>query len=197
MIRAALVLIILAGPAFSAGSPDPDWPCIQRRMPELSVAQVWTGPLPDESTADLAKQADIQKLAQVISLRRTTMDDVEKLAADFAQTASEQELVALFEASFDHIQKARDRVMAGITRYAHKQAALEVQIEEMRNRFATLMAEESKDFDAIDKTEIDLEWSIRIFKDRQQALTFVCDTPVILEKRAFSIGRIIAGHLPK
>ena len=23
---------------------DPDWPCIQRKVPELSLAQIWNGP---------------------------------------------------------------------------------------------------------------------------------------------------------
>ena len=35
----------------------------------------------------------------------------------------------------------------------------------------------------------------RIFTDRQQSLSHVCETPVILEQRAFALGRAIAGHL--
>ena len=90
-------------------------------------------------------------MAQVIALRRTPMPEAE--AADRRLRrgrTTPQALVALFVATFDHINTARDRVMAGITRYAHKQAALEAEIEELRHEFAALEAAEPKDFDRMD-----------------------------------------------
>ena len=87
--------------------------------------------------------------------------------------------------------------MAGITRYAHKQEALEARIEELRGEFATLEAAESKDFDRMDAVEEELDWSMRIFRDRQQSLTYVCETPVILEQRAFAVGRAVEAVLPE
>ena len=61
---------------------------------------------------------------------------------------------------------------------------------------ARLSAAESPDFDKIDAEEEKLDWDTRIFTDRQAQLTYVCETPVILEQRAFALGRAIAGHLP-
>ena len=87
--------------------------------------------------------------------------------------------------------------MAGITRYAHKQEAMERRIEELRNEFAALDAAESKDFDRMDAVEEELDWSMRIFQDRQQSLTYVCEAPVILEQRAFAIGRAVEAALPE
>ena len=99
-------------------------------------------------------------------------------------------MVALFAATFDHVEPARDRVMAGITRYAHKQAALEAAdrgpAPPVRPRSKPL---ETKDFDRMDEVEKQLDWATRIFQDRQQSLTYVCETPVILEQRAFALGR--------
>ena len=86
--------------------------------------------------------------------------------------------------------------MAGITRYAHKQEALDGRIDEARHEFAALNAAEPKDFDRIDALEEEIDWSTRIFQDRQQSLTYVCETPVILEQRAFALGRAIAALLP-
>ena len=83
--------------------------------------------------------------------------------------------------------------MAGITRYAHKQEALDGRIDEARHEFAALNAAEPKDFDRIDALEEEIDWSTRIFQDRQQSLTYVCETPVILEQRAFALGRAIAA----
>ena len=42
-----------------------------------------------------------------------------------------------------------------------------------------------------------LDWDQRIFTERQQSLTYVCETPVILEQRAFALGRIIAAQVPR
>lgn len=195
MIRLSLILACLAGPVFGQGEIDPDWPCIQRRQPQLSVAQVWAGPVPDDRTAELTDDPAIQRLAQVIALRRTPLEDANAMIADFATDADNAKLSALFVATFDHIQTTRDRVMAGITRYAHKQAALNSDIEKKRHEFNRLMQQQEKDFDAIDALEMDIDWSTRIFQDRQQALTYVCETPVILEQRAFAIGRAIGAHL--
>ena len=125
------------------------------------------------------------------------MADAEAEITGFAESHDAQGLVALFAASFDHINRARSRVMAGITRYAHKQEALDARIEEMRHEFAALEAAEDKDFDRMDALERDLDWSTRIFQDRQQSLTYVCETPVILEQRAFALGRAVEALLPK
>jgi hypothetical protein len=194
-----MLSLVVAAPAFAAGPPDPDWPCIQRRQPQLSVAQVWGGPVPDAATLALAETPEIQSVAEVIALRRTPMADAEAAIAAFAGSHDPQALVALFAASFDHVNRARSRVMAGITRYAHKQEALEARIEELRHEFAGLEAaeEKDKDFDRMDALEGELDWSTRIFQDRQQSLTYVCETPVILEQRAFALGRAVEALLPE
>jgi hypothetical protein len=196
MIRALLLSLLVAAPAFGAGPPDPDWPCIQRRQPSLSLAQVWAGPLPDAAAEALAESPEVQAVARIIALRRTPMEDAEARIAAFAADNDPPALTALFVAALEHINSTRDRVMAGITRYAHKQEALEQRIAAARQEFEALNAAEPKDFDRIDALEEEIDWSTRIFKDRQQSLTYVCETPVILEQRAFALGRAVAAQLP-
>jgi hypothetical protein len=38
-----------------------------------------------------------------------------------------------------------------------------------------------------------LAWDTRIFRERSQSLTYVCETPVLLERRAFELARALAG----
>lgn len=193
--RLLIALTCLATPALAAGPADPDWPCIQRKQPALSVAQIWPGPaIPPEAEA-LAQTPALRALAQTLAARRTPIEEAQALIADFATSHSAPEQSALFLATFEQIQTARARVMSGITRYAHKQAALDTEINAQRRTFATLMAAEPKDFDAIDKAEAAIDWSTRIFLDRQQSLTYVCETPVILEQRAFGLARLMAAGL--
>ena len=195
MIRAILLVLAVAAPAHAAGPPDPDWPCVQRRQPHLSIAQVWGGPVPD--AAALVQDPEIQRVAQGIALRRTPLADAEAEIAAFAEGSDPDRLVALFAAAFARIDHDRTRVMEGITRYAHKQEALEVQIEDLRHQMTTLETADPKDFDRMDAVEKQLNWSTRIFQERQQSLTYVCETPVILEQRAFALGRVVERHLPE
>ena len=197
MIRTLLLSFVVAAPAFAAGSPDPDWPCVQRRQPSLSLAQVWSGPLPDEAAQALAETPEVEKLAQLIALRRTPMEQSDAAIAAFAAEHDPPALTALIVATLAHVNEARDRVMAGITRYAHKQEDLDARIDTARHEFAAANAAEPKDFDRIDALEEEIDWSTRIFQERQQSLTYVCETPVILEQRAFALGRSIASHLPR
>ncbi len=196
-VAVAVLFALSSVPVLAATSSDPDWPCVQRRQPELSLAQVWSGPSPDAATQELARSAEVSGLAQRLAQRRTTMDEAETLIADFAAHHDAPAQVALFLAIFEQIQDARNKVMAGIARYAHHQTEMDAQINDLRHRLETLNAAQPQDFDAIDKAEADLDWSTRIFQDRQQSLTYVCETPVVLEQRAFALAKAVAAHLPK
>jgi hypothetical protein len=193
MKRALAVLVVLAGAA--EAQEDPSWPCIQRKQPHLSVGQLWPGPPPDDAVVSLAQRADIVALALVLEQRRTSLEDAEAQIAAFAAEADAAELTALFLATFDRIDAYRSQIITGIARYAKKQIALTAQIEARRVEMARLEAEAEPDFDRIDAEEEMLDWDTRIFTDRQQQLTYVCETPVILEQRAFALAKSIAGHL--
>jgi hypothetical protein len=195
MKRVLACLLVLAGPAAGEGSGDPSWPCIQRKQPHLSVGQLWPGPPMDEMAAELAARDDIAMLARVLEQRRVSMEEAEALIADFAKDADDAELMALFLAIFENIDAYRAQIISGIARYAEKQRALTAQIEARREEMARLEAEASPDFDKIDAEEEKLDWDTRIFTDRQQQLTYVCETPVILEQRAFALAKMVAGHL--
>lgn len=195
MIKAIILALAVAGPAAAQQVTDPDWPCIQRKQPQMSIAQVWAGPVPDAAITARAEDTAIRTLARAIALRRTSLEDAEAMVDDFAADHDATDLTALFVATFDDLQRVRDRVMAGITRYAHSQESLDDRINTLRQDFARLNAADPPDFDAIDKAEADLDWATRIFKDRQQALTYVCETPVIIEQRAFALGRLIQVKL--
>jgi hypothetical protein len=57
------------------------------------------------------------------------------------------------------------------------------------------MASEAPDYDRVDALEEQLDWQQRIYRDRAQALTYVCETPVLLEKRTFALAQALARHL--
>lgn len=197
MKKALMAVLMLALPAaaLAGGAGDATWPCIQPKQPHLSVGQLWPGPPPDAAVAELAQRKDIAALAQVLEQRRLPLEEAEAQIAAFAEGASAEEMTALFVAVFDRIDAYRSRIMSGVARYAEKQVTLSARIEARRAEMARLSAEATPDFDRIDAEEERLDWDVRIFTDRQNQLTYVCETPVILEQRAFALGRAIAAHL--
>lgn len=191
----AIFALVLAAPAWAASGTDPDWPCIQRKQPHLSLGQIWTGPVPDDRTAELARDPRIDALAARLEQRRLPMEQAEAEIAQFAAQADDAQLTALMVAIFDKIEPDRSALIEGIARYGRAQVDMARRIEERRAAMAELEAAPDPDFDAIDAAEEALDWDHRIFTERQQSLTYVCETPVILEQRAFALGRAIASHL--
>ncbi|MDF3854394.1 hypothetical protein ACDP63_06940 [Paracoccus sp. P2] len=191
----ALCLAAGAGAARAENGTDPDWPCVQRKQPHLSLGQMWSGPEPDEAARELARTPEIAALADRLEQRRLPLAEAEAEIAEFARDADNQKLTALMVAIFDRIEPHRAALIAGIARYGHKQVDLAQRIEDHRAKMEQMQKAETPDFDAIDAEEERLDWDMRIFQDRQQALTYVCETPVILEQRVFALARAIAAGL--
>ena len=66
---AATMLVATSGPAFAASNKDPDWPCIQRKVPELSFGQIWNGPELPASAKDWSKDRQVSDLVEELSAR--------------------------------------------------------------------------------------------------------------------------------
>lgn len=197
-ILLAIAMLSIAGPLQAASFDDPEWPCIQRKVPTLSPGQMWAGPAITEEVEALARDPQIAQLASRLALRRVTIEEAEALIADFAdglEGARNTQLTALFARSFQLISDERSVIMSGIGRYARKQEALSQQIDTRRAEISQLEAAEPPDYDKIEELQDYLTWDERIFRERSQSLTYVCETPVILEKRIFALARAIQSHL--
>ncbi|MEM7057600.1 MAG: hypothetical protein AAF557_08425 [Pseudomonadota bacterium] len=199
---AALAFLLVPDLAIGASFDDPEWPCVQRKVPNLSIGQMWAGPLiEDQDLKAWREDTEAAALAPALAIRRTSEEEASKLIqALAARLGSEKErtLKLLFAGTFTLIERERSLIIKGIGRYARTQTALTKAIEKSQNLLTELRSIKDPDFDTQDKIE-ELEdkilWDTRIYKDREQSLTFVCETPVILERRAFGLAREIMGHL--
>lgn len=196
----AVCALLIAPMAEAASFDDPEWPCVQRKVLRLSTGQMWAGPLiENEDLTAWRKLDEIARLAPVLAVRRTAQEEADELITNFAATAGAdrtEKLRMLFAGTFALIDRERTQIIQGIARYAKTQTALSQAIEAAQNEISELSAKTDKTFDdedRIEELEDKLHWDTRIYKDRQQSLTFVCETPVILEKRAFSMARSIMG----
>jgi hypothetical protein len=191
-----LALAAWAGIAGAAQQPDPDWPCVQRRVPELTAAQMWAGPPPSGEASP-----EIEELARHLAARRVPVEEVGAEAAGAVEGLDPAErgerLAELFGAVLHRLNAERGQIIAGIGRYARHQTALSDRIEAMQLELAGLEAapDDAKDWDRIEELRDTLLWETRVFKERAQSLSYVCETPVLLEQRAFAIARALAGLL--
>ena len=189
-----LVLCAGAGPAVAADVTDPSWPCIQPKVPELAVAQMWSAPMPESDPADAA---EIDRLARQIAQRRVSVDEATAAAAAFVEgeegAAREARLGQLYAAVLEQINRERGAIIGGIGRYARHQAALSDRVEEEQLELAELEGGAEADPERVEELRQKLAWDTRIFRERAQSLTYVCETPVLLERRAFELARALAG----
>lgn len=193
-VNLVLLLALVPGPGVAADFSDPDWPCIQRKVENLSAGLMWPHPV---TKAALAPEAE--ELAAVLALRRVSLEEAETHVRDFVarHPSDEQALGSIFQGVFDRLSENRKRLMSGIARYSQSQIALSARIDADRIEMAKLSGEKAPDFDRIDKLEEEMDWNERIYLDRSRALTYVCETPVLIEKRVYAIAQILLKHLPK
>jgi hypothetical protein len=159
---------------------------------------MWAGPEITDAIVTLGKNSDIADVASRLALRRVDIADAELLVADFAADLGKDRndmLTALFARTFKLIANERKTIMSGIGRYAKKQTTLSDLIEVRRGEITALKTAEPPNYDKLEELEDFLIWDERIFRERGQSLTYVCETPTILEQRIFAISRAIQSHL--
>ena len=200
-LAATLLAAPLAMPAepWAAGN-DPDWPCIQRKVPELSIGQIWTGPELPDAAAAWQKDAQVAALVAEAAARRVPLEEAQKAIADFAATLppadAKPRLQMLVRGLFDHMDGERMRVMAGITRYAHKQVAMAAQLREQGAALDALIASDDADPDEVERKTDELTFATRIYDERTQSLTAVCEVPTIIEQRLYQLAKTVQQAMP-
>lgn len=191
---AFLVLCLAATPGTAADFSDPTWPCIQRKVENLSLGLMW--PLPvDRALAegDLALERDVAELAETLVLRRIPLENLQGQVDDFAakHDGNADTLGLVFARVFDTISKRRTRIIKGIGDFSLGQIALAEKIDMARAEIDTLMAASKPDFDRVDVLEEQIDWDQVIHTDRQRSITYLCETPTLLERRLFGIAQML------
>lgn len=186
-----LAHLLLGAPASAQDRGDPTWPCVQRKVEHLSLGVMWPHPVP-ESAAPLPTELD--DVAARLALRRVSEEEAQALVTEVAETYPDLGVAGygqLFQAAFDRIDADRAEVVAGIGRYAGNQARLAAEIRDLEAEMARLEAAEAPDFDRMDEVEAEMDWRVRVFRDRNRALTYVCESPVLLEQRAYAVAQML------
>lgn len=170
--------------SYAANFNDPTWPCIQRKVERLSEGLMWPNPIKPLSKFSVDQSQEIKKIADLLALRRYEVAALEPQVLDFAK-AHNQDLVilgAVFGQTFKTLSTRRTKVIKGIGRFSLGQIALAEAIETTRVAMEQEMAKDAPDYDKVDALEEKLDWDQLIYTDRQQSISYLCETPVLLEK---------------
>jgi hypothetical protein len=194
LFLAALLLVALSAPAVAATGEDPDWPCIQRLVPQIAPAVIWPGP-PIEPVNGPANPR-IDGLAGELSARRVPLEEataqIEAFAAGLDDAQKNELLTRLFVRTLEIINRDRSSILEGIKKYARGQRALAESINDKNERLIDFPNDQVLERETL---VAERDWDVRIYDDRARSLTYLCEQPVLLDQRAFALARAIAGQL--
>jgi hypothetical protein len=198
MGAALLLAVAIICPSKASRAQDPaasDWPCPQVLVRKISLPAVWSGPAIDgvDWRNDPARVETIARLAA----RRTPLEDAQKSIDNIAGTAGarkEAELLALFAGLFETLDAERIQVIDGLVRFGRKQKEL---AETIKTEQAALRAKAEPNDKASDalSAATRMQWNLRVFEERRQALASVCESPALIEQRLFALARTIQQNL--
>jgi DNA repair ATPase RecN len=184
--------------AFALDPRYPDWPCQQLKVPGIAIASVWNGPpvdIGDGAKPNDAKQAE---LVSRLAARRTPIEDARKLIADYIVGTSDEKqekAKTLFAALYSTLNGQRDEVMNGIERFSRKQKTAADDIREQAQKLRQMQDKPDADPAQTEDLVSRLAWQTRIFEDRRKSTSYVCDVPVLIEKRLFDLGGAIQSTM--
>lgn len=195
----AAVAATVAWPALAAQGGDPDWPCIQRKVPELSLGQIWTGATLPQTAAAWSKDAAISHLVTELSARRVSLLEAQQKVRDYADSLPEGEkerrMTMLVQGLFDHMNRERSDVIAGIARYAHAQRDMAAFLRQEARAVDALRGNAGADPKELTQRNDRLVFQTRVFQERAQSLSFVCEVPTLIEQRLYALAKSIAQTL--
>jgi hypothetical protein len=202
VIRPAIIGTIVLAHSLAFAQPpgkrDPNWPCQQIKVPELSLATVWSGPAVDPRETRWKDSPAVADLVEKLAPRRQPIDRVPMLLHDFARQAGkakQAELLQVLVGVFDVLSQERDSVMAGLDRFGGRQKELAAQIREDNEKLRALQTDPSPNAKAVQEMTQQVKWEVEVFEDRGRALGYACDVPNKIEQRLFTLARQIEHEL--
>lgn len=194
----AIFLLAFAGSAQSQQQPQSDWPCKQVRVPNLAVAGVWTGPPLDEALKHWRDDPAIADLVARLAPRRTSLDEAERLIADFAKAAGakrKERLTTLFAGVYERLDGERREVVNGLDRFGRRLKEMAEKTREATQALRDAQDAKPLDAEAVKKASETLQWRLRLFEEQRRMIFYVCESPALIEQRLGALSRAIIAAM--
>jgi hypothetical protein len=197
-IGAFFVIAASSGCCLAADPRYPDWPCVQAKVPEISLAAVWAGPPLDDVAEKWKNDARISALVSKLGARKTPLEEAKQAVTEFLGATPAEKAAAgklLFAGLFETLNAQRTSVMNGLERVTRKQRDAADQIRANTLALHALQGASPPDQTKIDEMSNQLIWETRIFEDRRRVIGFVCEVPTAIDQRLFALGRVIQQEM--
>lgn len=185
----------------TGGKPgvEPDWPCPQKYVAEMSWGATWTGPSLDTALESWHDNTKLREIITLLSDDTTTEAEAITAINDFADSVEgdkEKELTELFAGLFETMNNQRTSAQAGIKRFFRRQEKV---VENVNAAGAVLHDLDEKKVKHDSEEYLDarkrLAWHTRVFDERQKLTPYMCDVPVIIERHLGTYARAIEAQL--
>lgn len=189
---------LTASASFAADPRYPDWPCVQAKVPEISLAAVWAGPSLDEAVNKWKDDARVSALVSKLGARRTPLEETQKEITGFLTGSGAEKATTgklLFAGLFDTLNAQRSSVLNGLERVTRKQREAADRIRSDTLALQALQDASPPDQPKIEELGNQLVWETRIFEDRRRVIKFVCEVPTAIDQRLFALGRTIQQEM--
>jgi hypothetical protein len=200
-VLAIAIMASLAPPAVAQfkGKTDPDWPCQQIKTPTFSLASIWAGPQLDLDSQSWRNERDVADLKAQMAQRRVPIADVEAAITDLKAKAgpdANAKLLRAFAAAFADLSQQRSQIIDGLDRIGRRQKAMADRIR-AENEAVQKSSDRNNEGDASPggNGQERLLWDLRIFNDRRQTVTYVCEAPTLIEQRIGEVARAVQKAL--
>ena len=176
---------------------NPDWPCIQVLLEELSWGSIWTGPPLDERTTKWKENEELRLLAIKIMDRKTKEEDgITELKKFMKKNNSPEDLTFLFHALFDKTNEIWKNRTQKLKNFGKKQRLTSEKIARKLEKSKILLENPEANKEEITRLEQEKFWDIRKFEDRRMQSDYLCEQPRFYEKRLGVYSKIISEKLP-
>ena len=171
---------------------NPDWPCIQVLIEELSWGSIWTGLPLDENSSKWIDDENLSALAKKLMNRKTKENEgIGELKKYIKKNNSPNQLTKLFHALFDTTNEIWRKRTAKLLNFGKRQRLTSEKISEKLEKMKQLSKDPDLNKDEIQKLEQENFWDIRRFEDRRNLSDPLCDQPRFYEKKLGVYSSII------
>ena len=198
-ISVFLILFFLVKSIFAqppGKEKNPDWPCIQVYIEELSWGSIWTGPVLDENSSKWINDEKLSSLAEKIMKRNTKENEgVKELKKYIKKNNSPEQLTKLFHALFDTTNIIWKKRNEKLLNFGKRQRLTSEKISTKLGKIKKLSKDYESNKDEIQKLEQENFWDVRRFEDRRALSDSLCEQPRFYEKRLGTYSNIILEYI--
>lgn len=182
----------------AAQTAQSDWPCKQVRVPDIALGGVWSGPSIEAERKSWRNDAAVADLITRIAPRRTPLESAEKMIADFAPAAGDKRkarLTLLFAGLYERMNDERREVVTGLDRFGRRLKEMAEKTREETKSFYALQSQKPADPEAVKKAGEALQWRVRLFEEQRKMVTYVCESPALIEQRFGALARAVISAM--